>query len=294
MGLAATVLYQMARLMYRGHAEPPPTGSAPPRSAVVTSVGGAVDPSRSSDFSRFRAAAQEHQIRLTDAVVLDFGCHDGALSGGFLAEGARRVIGVDVNKSAIQRAQARHTSPALSFLVSSPDRIPVDDGSVDVVVSFDVFEHVNDVDAALAELHRVLKPDGRVLIGLCGGWHHPFAPHMRSVMPVPWAHVFFSERTVMQASRRVYDSSWYVPRPFELDAEGRRRPDLYAGDSISNTYLNKFLLRDFEAAFARSPFDSVVQLLPFNHRLGALMLRRPGLREMFTGYAWCVLTKRLG
>ncbi len=56
---------------------------------------------------------------------------------------------------------------------------------VDVVLCYDVFEHVSRPAAVLDECYRILKPGGKMLIGTWG-WYHPFAPHLWSTMPVPW------------------------------------------------------------------------------------------------------------
>ncbi len=75
--------------------------------------------------------------------------------------------------------------------------LPLADRSVDLVVSHEVFEHIVDVPAVLAELARVLRPDGRIYIyihnftSLSGGhhiaWKHPDAHPSRVVEP--WDHL---------------------------------------------------------------------------------------------------------
>lgn len=75
--------------------------------------------------------------------------------------------------------------------------LPLADNSVDLVVSHEVFEHVADVRAVLAEIARVLKPDGRIYIyihnftSLSGGhhiaWKHPDTQPSRVV--APWDHL---------------------------------------------------------------------------------------------------------
>jgi SAM-dependent methyltransferase len=57
----------------------------------------------------------------------------------------------------------------------APDgRIDVADASADLVVSFQVLEHVRDLGAYFAEIRRVLKPDGRLLLSTHGTWlYHP-------------------------------------------------------------------------------------------------------------------------
>src|SRR5262249_2905539 len=138
-----------------------------------------------------------------------------------------------------------------------------------------------------------LVPGGKALIGTWSWWH-PFAPHLWSVMPVPWAQVFFSERTILKVCRRVYHSAWYVPNMHDYDENGQRLADRYAHEAISTDYLNKYLIRDFEGALRASGFDYETHPVPFGSRYARwtrLCLRVPWLREFVAGYVWFVLTK---
>lgn len=53
--------------------------------------------------------------------------------------------------------------------------LPIDRGSVDRVVSFQVLEHVHDISWYLGEIHNMLKPDGSILLSTHGVW--PYHPH---------------------------------------------------------------------------------------------------------------------
>lgn len=53
--------------------------------------------------------------------------------------------------------------------------VPISDGIVDRVVSFQVLEHVHDVSWYLGEVHRMLKDDGSLLLSTHGSW--PYHPH---------------------------------------------------------------------------------------------------------------------
>jgi hypothetical protein len=113
-------------------------------------------------------------------------------------------------------------------------------------------------------------------------------------MPVPWAHLFFSERTLLRTCRRVYHSPWYEPTLYDLDEHGRKRSDAYSADAISTQYLNKYLIRDFERVFRESGLEWRVYLEPFGSkwaRWTRLFLRVPYLRELFASYVWVVLRK---
>jgi 2-polyprenyl-6-hydroxyphenyl methylase/3-demethylubiquinone-9 3-methyltransferase len=100
----------------------------------------------------------------TGKQVLDLGC-----GGGFMAEAlARRgaiVTGVDPAAGAIAAAR-RHAAEGgldIRYEVGRGEQLPFAAGTFDIVVCVDVFEHVGDLDAVLAEIARVLKPGGLLL-----------------------------------------------------------------------------------------------------------------------------------
>jgi SAM-dependent methyltransferase len=95
-------------------------------------------------------------------VVLDAGCGAGYGSAE-LGRSARRVLGVDVDEEAVAYARSRYASPGVEFEVMDLARLDLDDASFDVVCAFEAIEHVRDRDAVLAEIARVLRPDGAFL-----------------------------------------------------------------------------------------------------------------------------------
>ncbi len=253
----------------------------------------AYDAYRSNEMGRIVTAATNYGVNICGKSLVEIGCNDGAISIGYLDEGASYVIGVDVDESAIKRAQKIHTVPGITFVLSTPKKIPLEDECADVIIIYDVFEHISHPVTILKELYRILRPGGQILIGTWG-WYHPFAPHLWSTMPVPWAHVLFSEKTVLRVCRRVYHSNWYVPNMHDRDSNGNRLPDKYVNEKISTDYLNKLLIRDFEKAFEKSGFKHVTNLVPFGSRYARftqLFLHIPWIREFFTSYVWFVLTK---
>ena len=287
MRIAELALLKLARALHRtevAHSSQMKAALADPDS---------YDGYRSAEIHRVITAATRYGVALSGKRVLDFGCNDGALSPGYLRHGATHVFGVDIDAAAVARARQLHAQPRVTFEVGTPTTIPLDDASVDTVVSYDVFEHVARMPAILQELTRILSPRGQVLVGTWGWWH-PFAPHLWTAMPVPWAHLLVSERTLLAACRRVYLSDWYVPTMHDLDANGRKRDDKYRATKISTDYLNKYLIRDFERDFRASGFNHETHLVPFGSSYAAwtaALLPVPWLRELLAGYVWFVLTK---
>lgn len=112
-------------------------------------------------------ATYEHVRPLIQGkTVLDFGCGTGYGSERVAAECAS-IAGVDVSGDAIEYARQRYAHPRLRFERIEPVErapLPFEAERFDVVLSFQVIEHVPDADAYLREVRRVLKRDGVFVI----------------------------------------------------------------------------------------------------------------------------------
>ena len=96
-------------------------------------------------------------------VVLDIASGEG-YGSNLLAQTAAKVYGVDIAADAVANARRKYARANLEFLQGDAAAIPLPDASVDVVVSFETIEHVPDHDRMLAEIRRVLRPDGSLLL----------------------------------------------------------------------------------------------------------------------------------
>ena len=109
-----------------------------------------------------------------DKVVVDIGCGIGTLASR-IARFSKEVIGVDIAPERIDRAKALHPANNLKFYVSDAYNLPVDNKSVDVIVSFAVFHHL-DLEKMSLELMRVLRKGGIVfIVDIYEGFQKPSA-----------------------------------------------------------------------------------------------------------------------
>jgi 2-polyprenyl-3-methyl-5-hydroxy-6-metoxy-1,4-benzoquinol methylase len=93
--------------------------------------------------------------------VVDIACGEGYGSASLALAGARSVVGIDIDPSAVRHATLRYSGrPNLTFRAGDAVRIPAEDRSADVLISFETVEHVPDPAAFLSECRRVLRPDG--------------------------------------------------------------------------------------------------------------------------------------
>jgi SAM-dependent methyltransferase len=96
-------------------------------------------------------------------LVLDIACGEG-YGSRMLADVAARVIGIDISDAAVAHARQTYRSPNLEYRTGSCAAIPLESGSVDLVVSFETIEHHDQHDEMLDEIARVLKPGGVLII----------------------------------------------------------------------------------------------------------------------------------
>jgi ubiquinone/menaquinone biosynthesis C-methylase UbiE len=100
--------------------------------------------------------------------VLDVGCGTGRLAArlGELSS-VRSIVGLDFSAGMLEQARARLASADATALVrGDATRLPFADAAFDAAVSTEAFHWFPDQDAALAEIRRVLRPGGRLLLAL--------------------------------------------------------------------------------------------------------------------------------
>lgn len=78
----------------------------------------------------------------------------------FLAEHAKQVVGVDFSQEAIDYSKSLYAKKNLKFIQGDAANIPLDDSSLDVVVSLETIEHIPEPEKFVQEVVRVLKPEG--------------------------------------------------------------------------------------------------------------------------------------
>ena len=106
--------------------------------------------------------------------VLDVGCGDGAYALAAAGAGAR-VTGVDASPKAVEAARRRAAGAGLeaAFLVGAGNKLPFAAEQLDVVLAVTVLCFVPDPEEAVAEMARILRPGGLLVLadlGRCSPW----------------------------------------------------------------------------------------------------------------------------
>jgi ubiquinone/menaquinone biosynthesis C-methylase UbiE len=117
-----------------------------------------------------RLIESEHRARyrwasrlVAGKAVLDCACGVGYGLEMYASAGAGAVTGVDFDPEAVALAKQRYGGSA-TVLQGDIRKLPLEDDTFDVVTCFETIEHVEGAEAGIAELHRVLKSDGLLII----------------------------------------------------------------------------------------------------------------------------------
>lgn len=95
--------------------------------------------------------------------VLDVASGEG-YGSALLGTRAARVLGLDRSPSAVAHATQRYAGPAVRFIRADAASLPCRDAAFDLVVSFETIEHLHAQEDMLAEIRRVLAPDGLLVM----------------------------------------------------------------------------------------------------------------------------------
>ena len=118
------------------------------------------DRGRDAGYHAFLDEAEVALVRdhAAGKAVLEVGCGTGLILER-LGQVAERAVGVDLSPGMLEKARAR----GLEVHEASATELPFEDASFDVVCSFKVLAHVEQIETAMAGMARVVRPGGRVV-----------------------------------------------------------------------------------------------------------------------------------
>jgi ubiquinone/menaquinone biosynthesis C-methylase UbiE len=208
------------------------------------------------DFSKARATSENQRggpkavvgelerrgITLTDRSVLDLGAGLGGMSEELVLQGANTFAiepGIAWGSLA-QRRAGRHGVP-YTLHQARGEELPLEDGSMDVVISLQVLEHVQDPRQVIAEVYRVLKPGGHFYL-VCENYLAFTEGHYRvawlPLLPKRIGALYLRARG--RSPRFLYESVTYVTFPqvmlWSRKAGFVRCKDKYVLERVASTH----------------------------------------------------------
>ncbi len=165
-------------------------------------------------FRHFHGGLQHADLRGND--VLDVGCGFGGRAL-YYAEvcGAASVHGVEVTNEVVERCRRLASelgSSKTTFSVGRAEDLPFREGTFDAVVSFDVLEHCDDPRAAVGEIARVLRPNGRTW-NVFPTYKGARSSHLAYISDVPLLHRIFHPDTLIDIANELLEGEPSEIRP---------------------------------------------------------------------------------
>ena len=179
-------------------------------------------------------------------IVLDYGCGPGNDLIGFgHFSSPKKLIGADVSSPAMKIAKKRTELHGLNVefikINENSNQIPQESESIDLVHSSGVLHHAKDIDLALKEIYRILKPGGSFQVMVYNHssiWLHLYTAYINQIENKKYAKLPLED-----AFRKLTDGSFvpiskcYRPEEFESLVKSYGFKGAFKGASISTTEL---------------------------------------------------------
>ncbi|MBI3763340.1 MAG: class I SAM-dependent methyltransferase [Chloroflexi bacterium] len=153
--------------------------------------------------------------------AIDLACGSGRYLRHLQNRGAACCVGLDLSAEMLARAPAVHSQLARATMLS----LPLLDGSIDLVVCGLAVGHLPDLNPALREVARVLKPGGTVLysdfhpFGHLAGWKRGFRANGSEYSVRHYPHLYAEHHAACAGAGLTIDA---VREPCAVDESGRR------------------------------------------------------------------------
>jgi SAM-dependent methyltransferase len=156
---------------------------------------------------------EETRLLTQNAEILEIGSGTGALLHELRTRGLR-AQGVELRDAFIDQARAWYGDLPITRVTSLA--LPFRDKSFDVVMSFDVFEHIADSDGHLREVARVLRPGGSYVLQTPNRWTNVVFETIRWRSLTAWKDEHCSLHTLAELDARLRRHGFDSVRAFDI------------------------------------------------------------------------------
>lgn len=178
---------------------------------------------------------------IKNKTILDIASGEG-YGSNLMSQYASFVYGVDIDKPTVEHAQNKYKKDNLSFLEGSTSKIPLDDKSVDVVVSFETLEHHGEHDKMIEEIKRVLRPNGLLFISTPDKYYYSDKRNYNNPFHVKELYKpdFITLINRYFVDTQILSQSYLNGNSLLFDADTREKIQYYKGDFFKITETNSY------------------------------------------------------
>ncbi len=223
-----------------------------------------------------------------DREVLDIGCGAGGKTIFYASKGVKRIVGVEIlekyRKEAEQLAKEYKLEDKFEFVCADASKTPFEDETFDTIIMNDAMEHVDEPEKVLEECYRILKKNGKLYLNF-PPYNHPYGAHLSDAMGMPWVHVFFSEKTLIETYKELVKN---LP-------DGKDRIEFRISKKPDGTeyfsYINKMTIKRANKILKDSRFNIEYYSEEPLRSIFQYPAKLPVLKEFLVKMVVCVLRK---
>lgn len=221
--------------------------------------------------------------------ILDVGCGMGGASAYYALNGAKKVIGIDIDEKRIRVASSFASAKNvnnISFEVQDASNLPYESNTFDMVVSNDTFEHLYKPDIVVKECYRVLKEEG-ILNFTFMPYRSRHCAHLYDYVYMPWCQLFFPDEVLVEIWKEGFKKAW----------ETGQRATSFSPEEIENittvrdlAHLNMIKIRELKKIITKTSFKILLHNMQASIKFYPLKYV-PFINEYFIAHVVAVLQK---
>lgn len=228
--------------------------------------------------------------------ILEIGCGHGGIATFLIVNGAKEVVGIDLNtfhldiarkfKAKIEKGM--NISPEngfnLEFLEMNAYDMKFQPDSFDSIIADNVFEHFMETVLVLDQSFKILKPGGQLVIPSFNSIYSKWGTHLKHGLKMPWANIFFSEKTICNVMIRLAKEDTYVANAYpSLKNKPQTLKDIRMYGDLNSMTHKRFCDEAMAAGFVIKKFKIMPVSKSFFKEMLKLLYRYKWIqRSMFS------------
>ncbi len=220
--------------------------------------------------------------------VLDIGCGAGGKTVFYASQNVKSITGIEIlskyKNEAESLAKKYNVNDKFKFVSADASVMPFENESFDTIIMNDAMEHVDEPEKVLEECFRVLKKDGKLYLNF-PPYNHPYGAHLSDAIGIPWVHVLFSEKTLINTYKELVKN---LP-------DGKDRIEFRIDKRDDGTeyfsYINKMSIKRYQKILNNSKFTVEYYKEEPLRNLFKHLAKLPFIKEYLVKMVVCVLKK---